>query len=114
MESVLIGLIVLAGVLLSLLVLAQNSKGGIGGQLGGSGVSQAIGVKKGSDLLEKLTWGFAAFMMVGCILANVLLASPTEVVEESTNSNFEAAKSNTSVLCKQRRKAFHLQVSHIV
>lgn len=97
MASVLIGLIVLAAILLSLLVLAQNAKGGIGGQLGGSGVSQAIGVKKGADLLEKLTWAFAAFLMVGCVFANILLSSPTEEVEETTNSNFEAAKSNPSV-----------------
>ena len=61
----------LASILLILLVLAQNAKGGMGSQFGGGGVSQAIGVKKGSALLEKLTWGFAAFVMVASIAVNI-------------------------------------------
>ena len=95
MAGVIIGLIVLASVLLILLVLAQNAKGGMGSQFGGGGVSQAIGVKKGSDLLEKLTWGFAGFLMIASIAVNITLRGNTDVVEEELNSNFEAAKSQT-------------------
>lgn len=93
MEGVIIGLIVLAAILLILLVLAQNAKGGIGGQFGGGGVSQAMGVKKGADLLEKLTWGFAAFIMAGSILVNVMFSGNEIEVEDNINENFEAAKS---------------------
>ncbi len=53
-------LIVIVSVLLVLVVLAQNSKGGgLSSQFGGAGASNVIGVKKTSDLLEKLTWGLA-------------------------------------------------------
>lgn len=104
MAGVIIGLIVLASVLLILLVLAQNAKGGMGSQFGGGGVSQAIGVKKGSDLLEKLTWGFAGFLMIASIAVNITLTGNTDVVEEEVNSNFEAAKSQ-SVLPTQTAPA---------
>ena len=60
MYIALISLIVLACVLLVLVVLAQNSKGGgLSSQFGGAGTSQLMGVKRTGDLLEKLTWSFA-------------------------------------------------------
>ena len=56
---------IFAAVLLVLVVLAQNSKGGgLSSQFGGSGASNLIGVKKTGDLLERLTWGFAISIMV--------------------------------------------------
>lgn len=58
-------LIVIVSVLLVLVVLAQNSKGGgLSSQFGGAGASNMIGVKKTSDLLEKLTWGLAITLFV--------------------------------------------------
>lgn len=92
MALALIGLLILVAVLLVLIVLAQNAKGGVGGQFGGGGVSSAVGVKKGADLLEKLTWGFAIFIMVGSVLVNILM-SGGEVTEEVLDANIEAAKS---------------------
>ena len=59
MEIVIV-LILIIAVLLVLVVLAQNSKGGgLSSHFGGAGASNIIGVKKTSDLLERLTWGFA-------------------------------------------------------
>ena len=60
-----IGLIILVAVVLVLVVLAQNSKGGgLSSQFGGAGASQVMGVKKTGDFLEKMTWGLAIAMMV--------------------------------------------------
>jgi len=66
-----ISLAIISSVLLVLVVLAQNSKGGgLSGQFGGSGASNMIGVKKTGDLLERLTWGFAIAIMVFSLATN--------------------------------------------
>ena len=45
-------------VLLILVVLIQNSKGGgLSGELGGLGSNQLMGVKKTTDVVEQITWG---------------------------------------------------------
>src|SRR5690606_3210624 len=60
MYELILGIIIFLAVLLVLIILAQNSKGGgLSSQFGGSGASNIIGVKKTGDLLEKLTWAFA-------------------------------------------------------
>jgi len=56
-------LIVIASVLLTLLVLVQNSKGG-GLAAGFSSSNQIMGVRKTTDFLEKATWGLVAFVIV--------------------------------------------------
>jgi preprotein translocase subunit SecG len=71
MYTLLIGLAIFSSVLLVLVVLAQNSKGGgLSSQFGGSGASNLIGVKKTGDLLERLTWGFAIAIMVFALATN--------------------------------------------
>ncbi|NVO85261.1 preprotein translocase subunit SecG [Hymenobacter terrestris] len=66
MYYAIIALILVICVLLSLVVLAQNPKGGgLSSQFGaGGGAAQMMGVKRTGDLLEKLTWGFAIGLMV--------------------------------------------------
>ncbi|GAB2787833.1 preprotein translocase subunit SecG [Hymenobacter luteus] len=65
MYYALIALILLVCLLLALVVLAQNPKGGgISSQFGAGGAAQLMGVKRTGDLLEKLTWGFAIGLMV--------------------------------------------------
>jgi protein translocase, SecG subunit len=65
MYTFIIGFIIFLAVLLVLVILAQNSKGGgLTSQFGGSTASNIIGVKKTGDLLEKLTWGFLIAIMV--------------------------------------------------
>lgn len=61
-------LIVIASVLLTLLVLVQNSKGG-GLAAGFSSSNQIMGVRKTTDFLEKATWGLVAFVLVLSIAA---------------------------------------------
>jgi preprotein translocase subunit SecG len=72
MYGLLIGLAIFAAILLVLVVLAQNSKGGgLSSQFGGSGASNLIGVKKTGDLLERLTWGFAIAIMILALATNL-------------------------------------------
>jgi preprotein translocase subunit SecG len=73
MYALVIGIIIFLAVLLVLVVLAQNSKGGgLSNQFGGSGASNIIGVKKTGDLLEKLSWGFIVAIMVLSLTAHLM------------------------------------------
>ncbi|MFZ6000663.1 MAG: preprotein translocase subunit SecG [Bacteroidota bacterium] len=73
MYTLFISLAIFSAVLLVLVVLAQNAKGGgLSSQFGGSGASNLIGVKKTGDLLERLTWGFAIAIMVFSLATNFI------------------------------------------
>ena len=76
----LISLIIFVCVLLILVVLAQNPKGGgLSSQFGGS-TSQLVGVKRTGDLLEKLTWGFAIALVVLSLGTHMLGASSQDAM----------------------------------
>lgn len=88
MYTLIIGLVLFSAVLLVLVVLAQNSKGGgLSSQFGGSGASNLIGVKKTGDLLERLTWGFAIAIMVFTLATN-FIGAPSQ----ANDSILERAK----------------------
>ncbi|GAB1444599.1 MAG: preprotein translocase subunit SecG [Cyclobacteriaceae bacterium] len=71
MYTLFISLVLVSAILLVLVILAQNSKGGgLSSQFGGSGASNLIGVKKTGDLLERLTWGFAIAIMAFSLATN--------------------------------------------
>ena len=74
-------LMVLASMLMCLIVLIQNSKGG-GLASGFASSNQIMGVKKTTDFIEKATWSLAVFMVVISIVATWALPQTT-VVEES-------------------------------
>ena len=83
-------LILVSAVLLILVVLAQNPKGGgLSSQFGGSGASNIIGVKKTNDLLEKLTWGFAIAIVVLSLGSKTLMN--TQSTTEQASPNLERA-----------------------
>ena len=63
-----VSLIVLVSVLMCLIVLIQNSKGG-GLASGFSSSNQIMGVRKTTDFLEKATWTLAAFMVILSVFA---------------------------------------------
>jgi preprotein translocase subunit SecG len=72
MYTVIITLILISAVLLVLVVLAQNPKGGgLSSQFGGSGASQLMGVKKTGDFLEKTTWTLAITVMVLTVVSTI-------------------------------------------
>lgn len=76
MYTVVITLTIIVAVLLVLVVLAQNSKGGgLSSQFGGAGSSsQMIGVKRTTDLLEKITWGLGIALLTLSLTSNLILA----------------------------------------
>ena len=73
MTIIFIILIVLASVILGLIVLIQNPKGGgLAGNIAGFS-NQFMGVKQTTDVLEKGTWIFAAIIGVLCLTASLLI-----------------------------------------
>ena len=66
-------LIVLACVILGLIVLVQNPKGGgLAGNVGGFS-NQLMGVKQTTDVLEKGTWVLACVVALLCICSAVFI-----------------------------------------
>lgn len=91
MYIALISIIVFICVLLILVVLAQNPKGGgLSSQFGGS-TSQLMGVKRTGDLLEKLTWGFAIALVVLTLGTHMMVSTANEGAA-GTSINEERAR----------------------
>jgi preprotein translocase subunit SecG len=80
-------LIILSSILLGLIVLIQNPKGGgLSGTFGGFS-NQFMGVKQTTDVLEKGTWVFAAAVGILCMV------SPAFIPKKSTSSGEDLLKS---------------------
>ena len=77
-------LIVIAAILLTLLVLVQNSKGG-GLAAGFASGNQVMGAPKTADFLEKTTWTLVALIVVFSIAA-VGFSKGQEVVNEEQSA----------------------------
>src|SRR5215218_6115263 len=70
-------LIVLASVVLGLIVLVQNPKGGgLAGNIAGFS-NQFMGVKQTTDVLEKGTWIFFTVIALLCITSTVFISGAT-------------------------------------
>lgn len=70
MNTALFVLIIIACLLLALVILIQNPKGGGLDSSFGS-ASQLGGVQKTTDFLEKATWGLAIFIVVLSLVASM-------------------------------------------
>jgi preprotein translocase subunit SecG len=89
-------LILITCVLLVLVVLVQNSKGG-GLASNFSSSNQFMGVRKTADFLEKTTWTLAVVLLVLSMIsifiiprnANVQEAADTELREQIDNANVQ-------------------------
>jgi len=79
-------LILLSAVILGIIVLVQNPKGGgLSGTFGGLG-NQLMGVKQTTDVLEKGTWIFAAIIGILCIISSAFI--PTNAGGSSKNDQY--------------------------
>jgi preprotein translocase subunit SecG len=66
-------IIILASIILGVIVLIQNPKGGgLSSSLGGFS-NQLMGVKQTTDVLEKGTWLFAAIIGVMCLTSTLFI-----------------------------------------
>ena len=78
-------LIILACVVLGLIVLVQNPKGGgLAGNIAGFS-NQFMGVKQTNDVLEKGTWIFAAVIAVLCITSTFFISGGEQVQDRLEN-----------------------------
>ena len=76
-------LIVIAAILLTLLVLVQNSKGG-GLAAGFASGNQVMGAPKTADFLEKATWTLIALIVVFSIAAVGFNAGQERVADDQS------------------------------
>src|SRR5688500_17373618 len=77
MTTLFIILIIIAAVVLSLIVLVQNPKGGgLAGNIAGFS-NQYMGVKQTTDVLEKGKWIFAAVIAVLCLTSSFFIVGNT-------------------------------------
>lgn len=80
METFVIVLIIIVSVLLGLIILVQNPKGG-GLATGFTGANQIGGVKRTTDFLEKATWTLAILLLVLSITSTGIEKSQTVTTE---------------------------------
>jgi preprotein translocase subunit SecG len=83
MLTILLILIIVACLLLTLLVLIQNPKGGIAANF--VAPSQIMGVKRSTDVVEKATWYLAAALIVLSLASNFL--RPTDAGTDGANES---------------------------
>lgn len=68
--------IALIAVLLMVVVLIQNPKGGgVDPTFGGQSANQMFGAAKSTDFIEKLTWGLAIALFALCIITSLMVTS---------------------------------------
>ena len=84
-------LVILAAVILGLIVLIQNPKGGgLAGNIAGFS-NQFMGVKQTTDVLEKGTWIFAAVIGLLCIMSTIFIPdSRRQKVQTPTEKTMHA------------------------
>lgn len=86
MYTALVITILFVSVLLGLIVLVQNSKGG-GLVSNFGGANQMMGVRQTSDFLEKATWTLGGILVVLCLLSSITL--PKNSKEGTPKSELE-------------------------
>ena len=96
-------LVIVASVILGLIVLIQNPKGGgLSSSFGGFG-NPFMGVKQTTDVLEKGTWLFAAIVAILCITSPAFIpkgnnsnAETKQIIEGVSTKTPASAPANTA------------------
>ncbi len=84
MYTVIISLIVVVSILLALIVLVQDPKGG-GLASNFSSSNQVMGVRKTTDFLEKATWSLSGVLALLCILSVAFTQGPKNAETEASS-----------------------------
>lgn len=67
-------------IMLMVVVLIQNPKGGgVDSTFGGNSANQMFGAAKSTDFIEKLTWGLAIALFTLCIITAVIVGAGDQV-----------------------------------
>lgn len=95
MTIVFLILIIIASVILGLIVLIQNPKGGgLAGNIAGFS-TQFMGVKQTTDVLEKGTWLFAGIIGVLCLASTFFIPKTPSTKTQQNSSNQAPAQQQT-------------------
>jgi len=89
MFTIIISITLILAVLLILVILGQNSKGGVGAAFGGS-ASQIMGVTKTGNILEKATWVLAIGILLLSLASTAFYS--TSGTTEFVSPNVERAR----------------------
>ena len=89
-------LIFITCVLLILIVLVQNSKGG-GLASNFQATNQIMGVRKTTDFLEKATWGLAGILLFLAIISSAFIPRGEKVSQSAVQEQIENAIDPTAV-----------------
>ena len=104
--SILVVLIVIASILLTIAVLLQNGKGD---SLASNFVAgnQTFGVRQTANMLEKITWGLVAFILVVAVVSSFTLGTrgtQVDITDKIRCCNFttqsEMTQEFTARFCK--------------
>lgn len=88
MYTFIVVLILIVSVLLAIVVLVQNSKGG-GLAANFSAPNQIMGVRKTTDFLEKATWTLAGILIVLSLIATITIHSGKNASVQKNAINVE-------------------------
>ena len=86
--TILAVLALVGSVLITLIVLLQNGKGG-GLASNFTAGNQTFGVRQTTDILEKITWGLAIFILVVSIAASFSYGKKTSSLTERANQDIQ-------------------------
>ncbi|RFC53443.1 preprotein translocase subunit SecG [Brumimicrobium aurantiacum] len=100
MGTLLTILIVIASILLVLLVLMQNPKGG-GLSTDFGSAQQLGGVKQTNDFIEKATWSLAGVIAILSISMTLMYHEPTAAPVDSTQETEQSAPAPASTSGEQ-------------
>ena len=78
--TILTVLVLIASILITLIVLLQNGKGG-GLASNFAAGNQTFGVRQTTDILEKITWGLVAFIFVVSIVTTFTLSNSAKEID---------------------------------
>ncbi|MDP2453116.1 MULTISPECIES: preprotein translocase subunit SecG [unclassified Kaistella] len=89
-------LIMIASILLIIMVMAQNPKGGgLSGTFGGTSSAQ-FGVQRTNDFMEKATWTLGIIIVVLILLSVILTAKPSQAFQKAAPAKTEAPAPQTA------------------
>ncbi len=93
MYTLVVVLILIISVLLGLVVLVQNSKGGgLVSNLGSA--NQMMGVRKTADFLEKTTWTLATILVVLCLVSSIVIPKKVSTEGDLSTQMMEQIQNN--------------------
>jgi preprotein translocase subunit SecG len=91
--------VIIVAILLALVVIIQNPKGGMLSSSIGSVGNQILGASRSTDAVEKITWYLAGGLMVLCVASIFIIPdAKTMEKEEGNGSQIKEALDNNKTL----------------